>query len=549
MIPSTSDRSTVHELFARSAVANGGRTAVVDGDRSITYRQLENFSNQLAATMVDVGVLPGDRVMLLLAKSVDAVAAMLAVMKIGAIFTPLDTESPPARLRPMVATAEPVLILTDGNHRPLLDDLLPSPLDRVPGLRIGLIDRELDADEGPPERRLPLAFDLTVIEAASTAPPPVAVDADDLAYLLFTSGSTGAPKGVPIRHISVVAFVGWANEYFAVGPGDRQSAHSPLHFDLSVHDVFGSLLAGAELHLVDPNLNLLPTTIVDFMAERRLVQWFSVPSVLRAIAARDGLAGRELPALRRLLWCGEALPTVTLRYWMEHLPAVEFTNLYGPTEATIASSYHTVESCPAKDSEPVPIGVACGGESLHVLDDGLRPVAPDVVGQLFLGGVGLSPGYWRDGERTAEAFVESRHVPDAGRLYRTGDLARIDDNGLAHFLGRNDRQIKSRGFRIELDEIAGALAGLDELSHSAVVAVDTPGFEGTTICAAYVLKPTSDASPASLRTQLANAIPSYMLPGRWLAVAEIPTTPNGKIDHRAVIELFAEAASSSTRPK
>lgn len=186
-----------------------------------------------------------------------------------------------------------------------------------------------------------------------------------------------------------------------------------------------------------------------------------MPSVLRAIAARDGLAGAELPTLGRLLWCGEALPTPTLRYWMQHLPHVRFTNLYGPTEATIASSYFTVDECPADDDDtPVPIGLPCDGE------------------------------------------------------------------GLVHFLGRADRQIKSRGYRIELDEIAGALARLSGLRHSAVVVVESEGFEGTMICAAYVVEPGVETNPARLRTALAEALPTYMLPTKWLEADEIPATAN-----------------------
>ena len=192
------------------------------------------------------------------------------------------------------------------------------------------------------------AFDAIHVDTPETSVVDVKRDIDDAAYILFTSGSTGTPKGVVITHHNVSEFVAWANGHFGVADDDRQSAHSPLHFDLSVYDLFGTLAAGAELHLVPPEVNLLPNKVTQFIRDHQLTQWFSVPSVLNAIASRDVLREGDFPALRRLLWCGEVLPTPTLIYWMERLPHVRFTNLYGPTETTIASSFYTVPSTPVR---------------------------------------------------------------------------------------------------------------------------------------------------------------------------------------------------------
>jgi acyl-coenzyme A synthetase/AMP-(fatty) acid ligase len=222
---------------------------------------------------------------------------------------------------------------------------------------------------------------------------------------------------------------------------------------------------------------------------------------------------------------------------MERLPHVRFTNLYGPTETTIASSYFTVEKIPAP-SEEIPIGLPCAGETLLVLDEQLNPVQPDTIGHLFIGGVGVSPGYWRDPEKTHQAFVDhSCGNLSSGRIYRTGDLARVDTAGLVYFVGRSDSQIKSRGYRIELGEIEAALNTITVLKESAVVAVPADGFGNSLICCAY--SPSDEAmSPVTLRELLRKTLPSYMLPARWLRLETIPKNQNGKFDRASLRDLF-----------
>jgi acyl-coenzyme A synthetase/AMP-(fatty) acid ligase len=243
-----------------------------------------------------------------------------------------------------------------------------------------------------------------------------------------------------------------------------------------------------------------------------------------------------------VLFCGEVLPTPTLIHWMEHLPHVQFTNLYGPTEATIASSYYTVPECPALNTEPIPIGTACSGEELLVLDEELKPVPDGEIGDLYIGGVGLSPRYWRDEEKTRAAFVPDPRADDPGtRIYRTGDLANVGSDGLVYFHGRADSQIKSRGYRIELGEIETALNALEFLQESAVVGVETGSFEGTVICCAYA--PVHESIDADrLTDELRPVLPGYMIPTRWLSLGELPKNVNGKIDRRVLKEHFAETA-------
>jgi acyl-coenzyme A synthetase/AMP-(fatty) acid ligase len=277
---------------------------------------------------------------------------------------------------------------------------------------------------------------------------------------------------------------------------------------------------------------------MDFIRTNELTQWFSVPSILNYIAKFNAVEFNDCPSLRRVMWCGEVFPVSGLRYWMTRLPHVSFTNLYGPTETTVASSYYRVTTPPADDA-PVPIGVACGGEHLYVLDEKMKPVEPDAIGELYIGGTGVSPGYWRDGGKTASAFVADPFSPNSGgRLYRTGDLARIGKDGLVYFLGRRDSQIKSRGYRIELGEVEAALNGVTVLKESAVVATPTQGFESVAICCAYSPAPGVQVTPIQLRDLLKDKVPSYMLPSRWKQMERLPRNANGKTDRVALKELF-----------
>src|SRR5207253_2808421 len=224
--------------------------------------------------------------------------------------------------------------------------------------------------------------------------------------------------------------------------------------------------------------NILPNNVSDFIRMYDLTQWFSVPSVLHYLAKFDLVKFGDFPHLRRILWCGEPLATPVLKYWMKRLPHVSFTNLYGPTETTIASSYYTVPQCPEEDDAPIPIGRGCEGEELEVLDDKLNRVPPGQIGDLYIRGVGLSPGYWRDPETSTAAFLPDPYGNGSDRIYKTGDLAKIGDDNLVYFVGRADSQVKCRGYRIELSEIETVLNAIDCIREAAVVAIPSEGFEG-----------------------------------------------------------------------
>lgn len=522
----------LHEWISRQAEQRPQSVAVVLNDQGLTYGELDTLSNQLAHALRQAGCKRGDRVCLLMPKSPLAIAGIIGIYKAGCIYVPLDPASPAIRLLKIIDGCESRCMITAGSARPELEELLRQ--ESFPAeLSIGWLNTAV------PDWLKPItAFSLDDVRRQSTQPLPTGTGRNDIAHILFTSGSTGTPKGVMITHANVIHFVDWANRYFGIDATDRLSGHPPLHFDLSFFDIFGAFAAGAELHLVPAEANLLPNRLADWIRDSRVTQWFSVPSALQYMARSDVIRQHDFPDMKRLLWCGEVFPTASLIYWMKKLPHVRFTNLYGPTEATIASSYYTLPSCPKHERESIPIGTACDGEDLRVLDENLQPVPRGEIGELYIGGVGLSLGYWNDEARTREVFLpDPQGASAAGRIYRTGDLASVGDDGLVYFHGRADSQIKSRGFRIELGEIEVALHAMPELSECAVVAIPSEGFDGMAICCAYVAAE-GEVTTARLRMKLKKVLPGYMLPWHWMAFDELPKNANGKIDRRRIKELM-----------
>lgn len=531
-------RRQLQDWLTAQAQRQPESVAVVFRGQSTSYGALEQASNRLARGLRAIGCTRGDRVALLLPKSAQALVAMFGSLKADCIYVPIDTTSPVARIHRILESCDCRCVLADHSTAGLLNDLLAQGAV-APSTRIGWMDEGAELRIG--EAHLSWA----AVEALSGEHVDSAADDTEAAHILFTSGSTGAPKGVVITHANVIHFVRWAVTYFGMNSTDRISGHPPLHFDLSTFDIYGTVAAGAQIHLVTPELSLLPHKLAAFIRDAELTQWFSVPSVLHQMAKVDAIRQDDFPALKRLLWCGEKFPTPALIHWMTRLPHVTFDNLYGPTEATIASSYYRVPRCPVNETVEVPIGAPCKGELLLVLDDQLRPVEPGATGDLFIGGVGLSPGYWRDPERTNEVFRSNLYSSNpSDRIYKTGDLARIGDGGMIYLLGRSDSQIKSRGYRIEMGEIEAALHAVRGVQEAAVVALDSDGPDGKTICCAYVAVPGTDLPPITLKKQLAAILPRYMVPRRWMELDFMPRNANGKTDRPFLRQQFQRETES-----
>lgn len=530
-----------HGVTARADAAPEA-VAVAGGGEQLTYGSLEADSNRLARLLAAAGCGRGDRVAILLPKQPMAIVAMLAALKADAVYVPFDPTEPPARLARLLQAADCRCALAAGPVGATLRGVLEQGLlARLPA--IGWLDAGAEPDAG-----LDVAFRRRDIESFAATPPVTMNDPSDVAHILFTSGSTGMPKGVMITHASVLAFLEWAERYFGIGAGDRIAQHAPLRFDLSTFDVFGTLRAGAELRLVPSDLNLQPGRLAQFLRDSRITRWLSVPSMLGLMARFDAVAPGDFPELRDLMFAGEVLTIPTLTHWMRRLPHVRFTNLYGPTETTIASTHYTMPACPDAGAGPIPIGSPCDGEELMILDARRRPVPDGRTGDIYICGAGLSPGYWRDPARTQLAFLGWRDARGRRlRIYRTGDRGWRDADGLYHFVGRADAQIKSRGYRIELGEVERALQSLPAVQDGAIVAIPSSGFEGSLICCAYVAADGADPGPLALRAALAAKLPAYMLPARWRRWQTLPVNPNGKCDRRRLQDEFRLAEAEPAR--
>ncbi|MGH9769878.1 MAG: amino acid adenylation domain-containing protein [Blastocatellia bacterium] len=523
----------LQQLVTRQAEQRPGQTAIVYKQERLSYGELEETSNRMARLLKEAGCGRGDRIGFLIPKTPAAIVTVLGILKADCVYVPLDASSPAPRLGKIIDACVPRFVIAGGPVTTLLDELMADE-SRRNGTSIGWMGAG-----GIEGNNFKAKFSREDLENYSSEPLDYRNTVSDAAHILFTSGSTGAPKGVVITHSNVIHFINWAVKYFGAKPSDRISSHPPLHFDLSTFDIYGTLGSGAQLHIVPTELNLLPHKLAEFIRASELTQWFSVPSVLNFMAKAGVVKFDDFPTLERLLWCGEVFPTPPLIYWMQRLPHVKFTNLYGPTEATIASSYYTLPRCPVDERAQIPIGAPCDGEDLVALDEELKPPPPGEIGDLYIGGVGLSPGYWQDPEKTNAAFIRRPGSSDPhNRIYKTGDLAKIGEDGLFYYLGRADSQIKSRGYRIELGEIETALNALKLTEECAIVAIDTEGFEGVAICCAFAPLTDFEAAPAKLRTEMSKVLPNYMMPVRWMRFDHLPKNANGKIDRKALRERF-----------
>ncbi|MBB4911643.1 non-ribosomal peptide synthetase [Actinophytocola algeriensis] len=497
--------TSVHELFESTAALTPDAVALEAAGLEMTYAEVEQAANRLANELRGLGLRPEDTVGLCLRRSPELVIAMLAVMKSGAAFVPLDPALPPARLADMVGDARCARILCHAGTAELAE-------------KLGTAIRVDEDRPGSGER------------------PDLLIGDDNLAYVIFTSGSTGRPKGVQIQHRSLLSYLMSFLDAFDVRPGDRVLQFAPLTFDPCLEEIFSAWIRGATLVLRDESVVASPERFWSWCAERRLTM-IDIPTAFFhvLVSALDGEVTVP-PTLRTVLIGGEAAHPDKLARWFsaarEH---VTLYNRWGTTETTVCSTVALLgpESGQVARARDISIGADMIDAVIHVLDAALRPVPDGVVGEAYIGGVGVGRGYASAPRKTAERFVPDPFASTPGaRLYATGDLVRRSADGELRYVGRADQQVKVRGYRIELGEIEVVLRRHPDVVEAAVVASGGPG------AAELIAAVTGDLDAETLRDWLQTRLPSYMVPTRLLVLAHIPLTANGKVDSAA---LRAEA--------
>lgn len=516
--------ATLPALLARAASAHAARPAVVMDGRVMSYAELHDLAAGVAATLRAHGVQRGDRVALWLPKSPEAIAALYGTMLAGAAYVPVDPGSPPARVAWIVKHAGAAALVTRGDRLAQV----AHAFEDAPQVRAIIVTED---DAAPKLAGVPVAGWRDVRAAAPVADAPVG--ADDLSYILYTSGSTGEPKGVAHTHASAMAFVDWAARTFAVGPEDRLANHAPFHFDLSTFDLFAAAYAGAAVYPVSARIFSFPAAVARSWSEQGLTIWYATPSSLTLMLTRGNLAALDLSALRVLLFAGEVFPVKYLRELMALAPQARFANLYGPTETNVCT-WLDVTRVPEGDA-PLPIGVPCCGDRAFVLDEALAPVEDGAPGELWIAGPTVMQGYWDDRDRTSKS-LRSLDAASGARAYATGDLVRRRPDGNLEFLGRRDHQVKTRGYRVELGEIEVALHRHPAVDEAVVVAI--PDDEITNrIVAIVVSRRGAEASEAQLKQHCAESLPRYMVPERITFRDTLPRTSSGKVDRRALASV------------
>ena len=517
-------------LVTQSADRHATAPAVVMDGVTLDYATLEQRSNRFARSLVAHGVRRGDRVALWLPKSPDAIVALYGIMKAGAAYVPGDPASPASRLAYIARDCAVAGLVTTRDRAQALDEAFAG---RAPMRALWFADADDARAELPHVAGLP-----GVHWAALASEEPRAFDSpaleDDLAYILYTSGSTGDPKGVMLSHRNCRVFTDWAAETFALTSQDRVANQAPFHFDLSTFDLFSAAAAGASVHPVSPRIAAFPAAVAMRWTQDRLSVWYCTPSSLVLMLTRGGLEKQDLSALRVLLFAGEVFPTKYLRQLVALAPHARYANLFGPTETNVCT-WLEVKHAPDGDT-PLSIGRACPYDEALVLDDALRPVPAGGVGELWIRGASVMHGYWGSPERTALALQTIDIAPGIrDRAYRTGDLVRVLSDGNLEFLGRRDHQVKTRGYRVELGEIETRLAAHPAVGEAVVVAV--PDDEVTNrLKAVVVSKADVEVSADELREHCARTLPRYMVPETVEFRKDLPRTSSGKVDRRALLD-------------
>ncbi|WP_291984359.1 amino acid adenylation domain-containing protein [Luteitalea sp.] len=510
------------DLLEHSARQYPDKIAVcVPGGGSVTYRELSVLSDRLRDRLWLAGVRPADRVAFRLRKSLDSVVSLFGIMKAGAAYVPVDAESPAPRGAYIMNDCAVKAVITER-------DLAPGLTAELTALGASPHVFALD----PAEPGLPIRSLLDALDAAGVAPPVPSppVQPDDIAYILYTSGSTGQPKGVVLSHRNAASFIDWISDVFAPESTDTFSSHAPFHFDLSILDIFVPIKHGARLVLIGEALGKDPGALAPAIATEGITIWYSTPSILSLLADYGKLDQYDYSKLRIVYFAGEVFPIPRFRTLRAFWPQPRFVNLYGPTETNVCTFYEVPADGSWEQMATFPIGAMCVPNEGRVVDEDGKAVAYGAEGELIVAGPNVMQGYWNLPEQNARAFFTDA----AGRKwYRTGDIVAEEASGQFRYLGRRDRMVKRRGYRVELGEIEVGLLKHPDVREAAVVAVAHPE-SGVQIVAAVSCSAGKRLSIIELKIHSAKNLPPYMIPDRFSVLEALPRTSTDKVDYQAL---------------
>ena len=493
------------EYLENTVIRYPHRVAAVDPDGSFTYEQLNDYADRIAGFLLDQGVQPGDRVGVVLPKNIRTFAILFGIMKLRAAYVPVDWAGPVERCAQILTSCQVRLAFVDSRLRTLG----------------GTAEKIIPFDDGTWDKMLqhqPLRTDV-----GARRP-------DDLAYILYTSGSSGLPKGVMLTQLNATSYVDWCTEILDATAEDRFGNHAPFHFAMCILDIYVPIRQGGSTHLIPEALGKKPRDLAHFIADHKLTVWYSTPAILGYLAEFGDLSLVDCSSLRRVCFAGEPFPVKRLRRIMDAWPQAEFCNLWGSTETNACTIAVVPRPIPEDRVEPYPIGKAGSYCRAMVLDDEAKPVAPGEEGLLYISGPSVFQGYW--GRPVEGTFL----MRDGVKWHNTGDVVRERDEGF-FYVGRRDRMVKRRGYRIELAEVERCLDRHPGIAEAAVVAC--PDSQADVQIVAYLVAPLPPKpSIVEVKTFSSQHLPAYMNPDVFIFIEALPRTRSNKIDYQTLIRSF-----------
>lgn len=501
-------RASVLEWLEKAAVNFADKTAIVDEQESYTYKEYHDKAVGIAQAIIATGMGSKKPVVVYLNKSVKVLASFMGIAYTGNFYSPIDIDMPAQRVNRILEVLEPEVVITTKE--------LKEEFSQFDYQGTYLIYEDI----------------MPVENSGAVKSAMEKIIDTDLLYVLFTSGSTGMPKGVCITHRGVIDYTDWVTETFEITSEDTFGNQAPFYFDNSILDIYSTMKMGATLYIIPKMLFPQPVRLLQYLKDNQINTIFWVPSALMVVSKIKAFRNVDLTdTLKRVLFCGEVMPNKQLNVWRKYLPDALYANLYGPTEITDACTYYIVDR-EFKDDESLPIGIPMKNTEILVLDDENHLVTePGVVGELCVRGTGVATGYYKNPEKTAQAFVQNP-LNDAyeEKIYRTGDLVEYNEYHELIYLSRKDFQIKHMGHRIELGEIETAVSSLEDITMNCCLYDEKHS--------KIVLFLDKDMTKEEVNSRLTNMIPDYMLPGKVIFMETMPLNANGKIDRVALKEFL-----------